>query len=57
MFHERIKHINVKYQFIRDIVSVKIIAVEKIPSIDYLVDMLTKLLVLSKFIHCVDLIS
>ncbi|CAA7393769.1 unnamed protein product [Spirodela intermedia] len=46
MYHERTKHIDIKYHFICDIIS------------SYnLTDMLTKPLFISKFQHCLNLIG
>lgn len=47
----------VVYSIIRDIVSTGAISVEKVPCAENPVDMMTKSLVVSKFKHCLDLIS
>jgi hypothetical protein len=57
MFHERTKHIDVRYHFVRDIVVSGDIIVNKISTTDNPVDMLTKPLPLAKFKHCLDLIG
>ncbi|KAL5757330.1 hypothetical protein ACOSP7_019941 [Xanthoceras sorbifolium] len=57
MFHERTKHIDVKYHFVRDIISQCDISVKKIGTADNPADMLTKSLSVSKFRHCLDLVG
>ncbi|KAL5858312.1 hypothetical protein ACOSQ3_005770 [Xanthoceras sorbifolium] len=57
MFHERTKHIDVKYHFVRDIISQGDISVKKIGTADNPADMLTKSLSVSKFRHCLDLVG
>ena len=57
MFHERRKHIDVRYYFIRDIIARGDVIVKKISTYDNSTYMLTKLLPIAKFEHCVDLID
>ncbi|KAL5766903.1 hypothetical protein ACOSP7_017520 [Xanthoceras sorbifolium] len=57
MFHERTKHIDVKYHFVRDIISQGDISVKKIGTADNPADMLTKSLSVSKFRHCLNLVG
>lgn len=57
MCHEKSKHIAVKYNFIREIVSKGIVAVRKVAIVDNLADMMTKPVPLHKFKHCLDLIG
>jgi hypothetical protein len=57
MYHERTKHIDVKFHFICDNVSQGIIAVKKVATTDNPADMMTKPVPLSKFRHCLNLIS
>lgn len=52
--HERTKHIDVRYHFIR---TEKGIAVRKINTKDNPADMLTKPIPRSKFMHCLDLLN
>lgn len=57
VFHEWSKHISVKYQFIRDVVSQGVIKLEKISTQYNLVDMGTKVLSVSKFNVCKNLLN
>ena len=57
MFHERTKHIDIKYHFIRDIISEGNIGIAKIGTSDNPADMMTKPLPTSKFKHCLNLIG
>ncbi|PHT55819.1 putative folate-biopterin transporter 7 [Capsicum baccatum] len=56
MFHERTKHIDVRYHFVREIIARGDIVVSKISTHDNPVDMMTKTLSSAKFEHCLDLI-
>ena len=57
MYHERTKHIDVRYHFIREIIGQGQIAVKKIGTEDNPADMFTKPLPRLKFKHCLDLIG
>ena len=57
MYYERTKHIDVKFHFILDNVSQGIIAVIKVATVDNPTDMMTKLVPLNKFKHCLDFIG
>jgi hypothetical protein len=57
VFHERTKHIEIKYHFIRDQVSNGIVQVEKISTDDNPADMGTKIVSYSKFKHCLNLLK
>ena len=57
MYHERSKHIVVKYNFIRETVSKGIVVVRKVATTDNPADMMTKPVPLHKFKHCLDLIG
>ncbi|PHU02881.1 hypothetical protein BC332_28132 [Capsicum chinense] len=57
MFHERIKHIGVRYYFVQEIIARADIMVRKISTHDNPVDMMTKTLPSTNFEHCVDLVS
>ena len=57
MFHERTKHIDVQYYFIRYIIGRGEVTVRKINTHDNPVDMLTKSLLISKFEYCVNLVG
>jgi len=52
--HERTKHINVRYHFLR---SEKRIQVKKVGTTDNPADMFTKLVPVSKFQYCLDLLN
>ncbi|KAK3025963.1 hypothetical protein RJ639_040937 [Escallonia herrerae] len=57
MFHERTKHIDVRFHFIRDVVSQGTVMVEKIFTDENPADMMTKHIPEIKFKHCLDLIA
>ena len=50
-FHERTKHIDVRFHFIRDVVNEGVIKVENVITDDNAADMLTKVVPLAKFAH------
>ncbi|GAA0165602.1 transmembrane signal receptor [Lithospermum erythrorhizon] len=52
VFHDRTKHIDVRFHYIRDIVEQGIVKLEKIPSEFNHADMGTKCLSMEKFISC-----
>ena len=56
-FHRRTKHIDVKYNFIRDEIEMKRVGLVKIGTHDNPADMLTKPLPTNKFQLCVDLVG
>ncbi|KAG8499034.1 hypothetical protein CXB51_005442 [Gossypium anomalum] len=57
MFHERTKHIDVRYHFVRDIIARGDIVVSKISTHKNPADMTTKSLPITKFEHCLDLVG
>ena len=57
MFHERTKHIDIKYHFVRDVISQGDISVKKISTHENPTGMLTKPLPRIKFKHCLNLIG
>lgn len=57
MFHEKTKHIQVKCNFVWEIVSRREIIVKKIATVENPTDMVTKLVSKIKFKHCLDLIG
>ncbi|KAG8474805.1 hypothetical protein CXB51_031510 [Gossypium anomalum] len=57
MFHERTKHIDVRYHFVRDIIARGDIVVSKISTHENLADMMTKSLPITKFEYCLDLVG
>ena len=56
-FHQRIKHIDIKYNLIRDEVEHKRVGLVKISMNDNLANMMTKPLPTNKFTLCVDLVG
>ena len=56
VFHDRTKHVEVKYHFIREKVSQGLIKIEKISIEENLEDVGTKILTLGKFKHCLGLL-
>ncbi|KAL3634979.1 hypothetical protein CASFOL_022033 [Castilleja foliolosa] len=57
MFHERSKHIDVRLHFIRDIVARNEVCMEKIGTEDNPADVMTKVLPMSKFRYCLELVQ
>ncbi|KAG8503622.1 hypothetical protein CXB51_001566 [Gossypium anomalum] len=57
IFHERTKHIDVRYHFVHDIIARGDIIVSKISTHENLADMMTKSLLITKFEHCLDLVD
>ncbi|KAG8498115.1 hypothetical protein CXB51_006865 [Gossypium anomalum] len=57
MFHERSKHIDVRYHFVRDIIARGDIVVSKISTHENPADMMTKSLPITKFEHYLDLVG
>jgi hypothetical protein len=57
MYHERIKHIDVKYHFLWEVVTQCDITMKKIGIAGNPTDMLTKPIPVLKFKHCLDLIG
>ena len=56
-YHERTKHIDIKYHFIREAFTERNITVKKVDTADNPADMLTKIVPVNKFKHCLDLIG
>ncbi|GKV37057.1 hypothetical protein SLEP1_g45126 [Rubroshorea leprosula] len=57
MYHERTKHIQVRYYFVREVISNGDVLIEKISTDETPVDIMTKTVSGIKFKHCLDLIS
>ena len=57
MFHDRTKHIDIRYHFVRDIIEKGDCVVEKIHTDDNPADMFTKSLPIAKFKLCLDLVG
>ena len=51
------KHINVRYQFVREIISEGRILLQKIETAWNPIDLLTKVVTTIKFNHCLELIN
>ncbi|GAB2277235.1 hypothetical protein Dimus_039224 [Dionaea muscipula] len=56
VYHERTKHVDVKFHYIRDILAAGILDISKIPTEDNPADMGTKIVPVNKFRHCLDLL-
>jgi hypothetical protein len=57
MFHERTKHIDIKYHHVRDMVARGKLQVCKISTHDNPADMMTKLIPVAKFELCSSLVG
>ena len=57
MYHEGTKHVGTRYHFIRAKFSYGLIQVEKISTEENPTDRGTKVLLLSKFKHCIELLK
>ncbi|KAG8497073.1 hypothetical protein CXB51_008352 [Gossypium anomalum] len=57
MFHERTKHIDVRYHFVHNIIARGDIVVSKISTHENPADMMTKSLPITKFEYCLDLVG
>ena len=57
MYHERTKHIDVRFHFVRDIVEKEEVEIVKVHTSENPADMLTKSVPVSKFRHCLDLLG
>ena len=56
-YHDKTKHIDVRYHFIREIVLIGKVVVEKIHTFENTAYMLVKPLPNAKFQHCLDLVG
>ena len=57
MYHDRTKHVDVKYHFIRDMIKSEAVAIEKISTNENATNMLTKALSFEKFNYCLQLLN
>ncbi|GJX28789.1 retrotransposon protein, putative, ty1-copia subclass [Tanacetum coccineum] len=57
VFHERTKHINVRYHFIREVLEAKTVKVLKVGTEHNAADALTKVVPGLKFQHCLELLN
>ena len=51
-YHSKTKHIDVQYHFVRDMVEIKKVLLEKVDTLDNVVDSLTKSVSIEKFSWC-----
>lgn len=56
LFHNKSKHIDVKFYFIRDDVIQYLVKINKIVIEDNFTDMLIKTLLTTKFYHCMNFV-
>nr|GFA47822.1 retrovirus-related Pol polyprotein from transposon TNT 1-94 [Tanacetum cinerariifolium] len=57
VFHERTKHINVRYHFIREVLEAKTVEVLKVGTEHNAADALTKVVPRHKLQHCLEFLS
>jgi len=57
MYHDRSKHIDVKFHFVWQVTSRGIVEIKKIATINNPADMMTKPIPTAKFNYCAELIS
>ena len=57
VYHAQMKHIDVRYHFVREIIEEGGVLVQKIKTDDNPTDMLTKVVTTIKSNHCLDLIN
>ena len=57
VYHARMKHIDVRYHFVQEIIKECGVLVQKIKTDDNPADMLTKVVTTIKFNHCLDMIN
>ncbi|KAG8492333.1 hypothetical protein CXB51_009816 [Gossypium anomalum] len=57
VYHARIKHIDVRFHFVREIIEEGKICLQKIKTADNPADMMTKVVTATKFEHCLNLIN
>ena len=57
VYHARMKHIDVRYHFVREIIEEGEVLLQKIKTDDNLADMLTKVVTTINFNNCLDLIN
>lgn len=56
IYHERTKHVDVKYHFVRDQVSTGAVKVQKLSTKNNPADMRTKIVIAAKFKHCLNML-
>ncbi|XP_031279307.1 secreted RxLR effector protein 161-like [Pistacia vera] len=56
VYHDRTKHVDVRFHFVRDLVAQVLIILKKVPTEDNPTDMGTKIVTVTKFKHCLNLL-
>jgi len=56
IYHERTKHVDVKYHYVRDQVANGTVIIKKVPIEDNPADIRMKIVTAAKFNHCLDLL-
>ena len=51
--HQRSKHINIKFHWLRDKIKLHVVSLKHVPTLEQLADMLTKALTEEMHAHCV----
>jgi hypothetical protein len=54
VFHDRLKHIEMRYHYVRDMVQKNILSIQYVPTTKQTADILTKPLSLKKFVYFRD---
>jgi hypothetical protein len=54
VFHDRSKHIEMRYHYVRDMVQKNILSIQYVPTVEQTTDILTKPLSLTKFVYFRD---
>ena len=56
VYHERTKHVDVRFHYIRDLIASDVVNLQKIDTESNPADMGTKVVTNTKFKHCLDLL-
>ncbi|XP_031272906.1 secreted RxLR effector protein 161-like [Pistacia vera] len=56
IYHERTKHVDVRFHFIRDLINKELIELRKVPTEENPADMGTKIVTPAEFKHCMNLL-
>ncbi|XP_031273247.1 secreted RxLR effector protein 161-like [Pistacia vera] len=56
IYHERTKHVDVRFHFIRDLITKELIELRKVPTEENPADIGTKIVTPAKFKHCMNLL-
>jgi hypothetical protein len=57
VFHDRSKHIEMRYHYVRDMVQKNVLSIQYVPTAGQTADIFTKLLSLKKFVYFRDKLS